>query len=317
MTETAAHARPTLVITRGLPASGKTTWSCQEALNAEPGTVARVSRDEIGRMLHVVRAHHGPTENQITVVERTTIEQLLRAGVPTVIADSCNLRAKYAKALAEIGWRCGAEVRVEDFTDVSLDRCLLRDRARPDDARVGDDVIRGMHTRYLAGRKLPLPAPEPTEPTQLTGQRYEPTLGLPRALLVDVDGTVALHGDRDPYDTSRYHEDTPNWPVINMVRAMHRHHMHRIVFCSGREETYRRVTEAWLHEHVAVEFDFELHMRPAGDTRRDDIVKLELFDKYIRNRFNIVAAVDDRDRVVRAYRDVLGLPVWQVADGNF
>lgn len=61
---------------------------------------------------------------------------------------------------------------------------------------------------------------------------------------------------------------------------------------------------------------WELFMRPAGDTRNDAVVKLELFDQHIRDRYDVLRCYDDRARVVAAWRSI-GLTVFQVADGNF
>ena len=36
---------------------------------------------------------------------------------------------------------------------------------------------------------------------------------LPHAVICDVDGTVALRGDRGPYDYSTVHLDLPNKPI--------------------------------------------------------------------------------------------------------
>lgn len=149
----------------------------------------------------------------------------------------------------------------------------------------------------------------------MTARLYVPNATLPAAVMVAIDGTVALHHDvRDPYDTSRYHLDLPNEPVITAVRAMFLTG-HEVVFCSGRDETYRDVTEAWLDEHVDIP-RAGLFMRQAGDRRRDDVIKLELFDAHIRDQFRITCAFDDRDRVVQAWRGI-GLTVLQVADGAF
>ena len=51
--------------------------------------------------------------------------------------------------------------------------------------------------------------------------RLRPDPDLPPAILVDIDGTVALMGARSPYDWHRVGEDTPNQAVIEAVRAMH------------------------------------------------------------------------------------------------
>jgi len=59
-----------------------------------------------------------------------------------------------------------------------------------------------------------------------------------------------------------------------------------------------------------------LHMRVTGDQRRHAVVKAEIFEREIRDRYRIVGVFDDRDQVVRMWRR-LGLTVFQVAEGNF
>jgi len=294
---------PTLTITRGLPGSGKTTWA-----KAQRGHV-RVNRDDLRRMLHGGPLLTGWAEIQVTLAQRAQVEALLRGGV-NVICDDTNLRPRAVKELAELGSACGARVVVRDFTDVPLDECVTRDAARPEDERVGENTIRDMYRRYLAGRSLPLPVPATPPPPA----PYTPPDGVPEAFLVDVDGTLAVRDGRGPYDESRVSEDLPNPPVIAMVRALHTAG-YRLVLCSGRRESCRADTTAWLAEHVAVPYD-ALLLRPDGDGRKDTIVKTELFDRHVRDRYRVVAVLDDRDQVVRAWR-AMGLTVLQVGEGDF
>lgn len=145
-----------------------------------------------------------------------------------------------------------------------------------------------------------------------TWQPYEPTPGLESVYLVDIDGTVALKGDRDIYDGSKAHLDTPNQPVVSIIRRLQADH--RIIYMTGRSEEHRHVTTQWINKY-RLHHD-ALHMRPIGDNRRDDIVKHELFNAHIRGKYNVAAVFDDRDQVVRLWRD-MGLTCFQVADGNF
>lgn len=300
----------TLTATRGLPASGKTTYARHRLETATPGELVRLNRDDIRAMIHGKGHYIHTTEQQVSTVQHGSIERMLRAGV-SVIVDDTNLRAKNLRTLAEIAWKVGADFEVQDFTDVPLMECLARNAKRTV-GQVPDEVILKMHQKFLAGVKLPLPVPQ--RPEVAAGERYIPDLNQPRAVMVDIDGTVAIHGDRDPYDTTRYHEDTPNTAVIAAVRAMY-DTGHEVVFCSGRDEEFRDVTEKWLMQHVQVSFR-ALYMRPPGDRRRDDIVKLELFDTHIRDSWNVTCVFDDRDRVVEAWRSI-GLTVLQVAPGAF
>jgi predicted kinase len=299
---------PSLTITRGLPGSGKTTWARQQP------HLVRVNRDDLRRMLHGGRVDdpelRGRAERQVTVAHHAAVEGLLRAGAH-VVCDDTNLRGRVVREFAELAAKCRAHFSVRDFTDVPVEECVRRDALRDGDGHVGEDAIRSMHLRYLAGRALPLPLPVIDA---ATGAPYEPPLDAPRAVLVDIDGTVALFNGRSPYDMSRVGEDLPNAPVIAAVRAMHAAG-HVVVFCSGRSDDCRDATAAWLAEHVDVPYA-GLFMRVLGDQRRDSVVKAEIFEKEIRSRFHVVGVFDDRQQVVRMWRS-LGLTVFQVAEGDF
>ncbi|WP_030436291.1 AAA family ATPase [Actinoplanes subtropicus] len=294
-----------LLITRGLPASGKTSF----ARKLQP-RVTRVNRDDLRRMLHGQRLYTQWAEGQVTHAQRAAVEALLRAHAD-VIVDDTNLRNKTVRDWAELAARLGAQFEVHDFTDVPLEECIRRDVSRPADDRVGEEAIRRMHARYLAGRNLPLPIPYiPEIPHRL----YEPDPALPAAVLVDIDGTVALMDDRSPYDWDKVGSDLPNAAVITAVRAMHAAG-NAIIFCSGRDEVCRPETEAWLDLYVGVPYE-ALFMRPEGDGRKDAVVKREIFDRDIRDDWRIVGVFDDRQQVVRMWR-ALGLTVFQVAEGDF
>ncbi|SHN43663.1 LNS2 domain-containing protein [Cryptosporangium aurantiacum] len=138
---------------------------------------------------------------------------------------------------------------------------------------------------------------------------------LPAAVLVDIDGTLAARvTDRSPYDWHRVGEDAPVAAVVTVVRALHAAG-HRIVVVSGRDDECRRQTESWLTHHLDVPYD-ELLMRRARDNRRDAVVKRELYKRHIRDRYDVQFVLDDRDQVVRMWRE-LGLVCFQVAPGNF
>jgi predicted kinase len=295
-----------LLITRGLPASGKTTF----ARKLQPGVV-RVNRDDLRRMLHGRRLFTQWAESQVTHAQRAAVEALLRAHAD-VIVDDTNLRAKTVREWAELAAQHGATFEVHDFTDVPVDECIRRDAERDPVDQVGEEAIRRMHGRYLAGKRLPLAVPwvDPGGP----GEIYRPDPELPAAILVDIDGTVALMDGRSPYDWSKVGSDLPNQQVITAVRAMHAAG-NAIVFCSGRDAVCRPETEAWLDLYVGVPYE-ALFMRPEGDTRKDAVVKREFFETEIRDRWRIAGVFDDRRQVVRMWR-TLGLTVFQVAEGDF
>jgi len=300
----------TLLITRGLPASGKSTWA-RAWVDSERAHRARVNRDDLRTMVDDSVFVPGVTEPRIVAARDAAILALLRKGID-VICDDTNLPQRTARDLLALARRAGADFGVQDFTTVPVDLCIERDAARTDKSPVGETVIRDMHARFLAGRDLPLPWPVEPAFSEPASELYAPVEGTPDTVLVDVDGTVALMGARSPFDETRVHEDRPNEPVIRVVRALAETHW--MVFCSGRTDGCKDATEKWLREHVGVQFD--LFMRPAGDSRKDSVVKRELFDAYIRPFYNVRLVLDDRAQVVAMWRS-LGLTCLAVAEGNF
>ncbi|MFC3504488.1 AAA family ATPase [Micromonospora krabiensis] len=313
MTALAKKAR--LIATRGLPGSGKTT-KAEEWVAVDPVRRARVNRDDLRKMVHngvyIKQGRESAgTEKAIIAARDASIAALLRLGID-VINDDTNLPTRTIRDLRRLAVLAGADFEVWDLTDVPLVACIARDRER--EKPVGDDVIRDMERRFLRGRPYPLPVPDeaPDSPDDVVP--YEPPAGKRRAVIVDIDGTVALMVARSPFDESRVHEDRPNAPVIAAVRAMFLTG-HDIVFCSGRTDGCREATEKWLMENVGLPYA-ALHMRAAGDTRKDAVVKRELFDKHIRHEYRVAGVFDDRQQVVDMWRS-LGLTVFQVAPGDF
>jgi len=134
------------------------------------------------------------------------------------------------------------------------------------------------------------------------------------AIIVDLDGTLALMGDRDPFDYARCGEDVLNEPVHLVVQAYHQQYQRDIIIVSGREDTCRKQTLRWLQRwgipHTA------LYMRKARDYRKDTIVKREIYRARIEPEYAIDFVLDDRNQVVEMWRE-LGLTCFQVAYGDF
>jgi predicted kinase len=304
--------RGVLAVTIGIPGSGKTTKA--EAVLAQqldPGEVVLVSRDDIRQTLHRTADFSDRTESQVTKVQDAAIRAGLEDNAVVFVHDQ-NLRMNYRKKYAKIAQAYGAQYVQIDCTDVPLELCLKRNAQR--DNPVPEEYIRSQYNKFvkpLKGAKMPYPKVVELPPRR---EIYVPNPDKPRVVLVDVDGTVALHGGvRGPYDTSRYHLDKPNQAVIDLVQGIQYEQNTGIVFCSGRHEDFRGVTEEWLYENVRVQFS--LYMRENHGTR-DDVEKLDLFDTYIRDNYYVKFALDDRDRVVKAWRSI-GLTCLQVAPGDF
>jgi predicted kinase len=310
---------PKLTILRGISGSGKSTWARQQ--NA---TV--VSRDAIRDMLFPLHADFpnlyyavpkdqlSENENRVSVVQDSMIAGLLKAG-QDVIVDNTNIEWKYVRALARIGYRHGAEVEVKVF-DVDVIEACRRDDMRfaAGGRSVGHNVISKQHERFKANKSMTLEPVQDVKP-------YTGTPGMPKAFMVDIDGTLAHMGDkRGPFEWHNVGLDDVDETIAMIVRilgssnfALALGHLNVIVM-SGRDEVCREQTEEWLELHGIV-YD-ELFMRPEKDMRPDNIVKAELFDTHVRDNYDVQFVLDDRDQVVEMWRR-MGLKVLQVAEGDF
>lgn len=304
---------PTIHLTTGLPASGKTTHALK-LLAASKGGMRRVNLDDIRAMLD----DHGDgrvwTHKHEATAQRIQEQAVLAAvtGGFDVIVDNTHLTPKMPGRLKSILAGEKVAFEVHDFTDVPLDECLRRDATR--EKPVGEKAIRRLHARHVGATKNGWRLTAEWMSDRPTFAPYVPDLGLPQAVLCDIDGTLALRDGRGPFEFERCGEDLVNEPVAYALSLLSRAG-DQIVLMSGRPDDYRDLTEAWLEKN-GIEYS-ELWMRPSGDFRPDDIVKGELFDAHVRDRYRVRLVLDDRDRVVSLWRRTLGLPCWQVAYGDF
>jgi hypothetical protein len=58
-------------------------------------------------------------------------------------------------------------------------------------------------------------------------------------------------------------------------------------------------------------------MRKNNDQRKDSIIKFELFENHIKDKYYVELVVDDRQQVVDMWRRKLGLTCLQVDYGDF
>ena len=150
---------------------------------------------------------------------------------------------------------------------------------------------------------------------------YKGTPGKPKAVIFDVDGTLAKMNGRGPYDLEKCDTDIIN-PMVVELSKMYGKQGYQIVVVSGRESgteedptKYYRMTRKWVEDIAGVPLVMQCQ-REQGDTRKDDVVKEEIFWKHIAPHFDVKLAIDDRTQVVEMWRRI-GVECWQVASGDF
>lgn len=143
------------------------------------------------------------------------------------------------------------------------------------------------------------------------------------AAIFDLDGTICDNSHRRPMldqpkpDWKRFNaaigDDVVSEPIARLLRVLSADGS-AIVLCSGRDGGFRKLTETWLTFNE-IHYD-ALYMRTAGDSRKDEVVKLELLERIRADGFNPWIVVDDRSRVVAMWRRA-GLTCLQCAEGDF
>lgn len=151
--------------------------------------------------------------------------------------------------------------------------------------------------------------------------------------IFDIDGTIAdlshrlHHIQSDPPNWGAFYaacgDDAPITHILDLASALAGEA--DIVFVTGRSEECRDATIDWLRANLpdggawtwsADDARNDLYMRAAGDHRPDNIVKSELLDRLIADGYRPIMAFEDRDQVVKMWRE-RGIPCAQVAPGDF
>jgi|LakMenE01Jun11ns_1017448.scaffolds.fasta_scaffold9958857_9 hypothetical protein len=141
----------------------------------------------------------------------------------------------------------------------------------------------------------------------------------PFCILIDIDGTLALKGKRDPYDFSKVSEDLLNLIVHDVISAyLSLNPDIEPIFISGRSDICIEDTLEWLFDKCLFlkDSNFQLFMRNNEDYRNDFMVKEEIYLEKIAPYYLVKLIFDDRDSVVKMWRSH-GLTCFQVADGDF
>ncbi len=282
------------IITVGISASGKTTFA---KTLVEQGWVD-INRDWI--RFNVVCpgtdwSNYKFTikrEQDVTVVQEDMVMDAFSKGQNIIISDTNlnpKIRNKWVQSLTDVGY----EVEIKDFP-ITLEEAYNRDTSRANG--VGRDVIYTQYKKWL----------------EYTGRKtYVPNTDMPKAILLDIDGTVAQMEGRSPYEWAKVDTDKPRQFVIDIVKGLS-DQGYVILALSGRDGVCYDETKHWLNTYDVPYF--YLFMREAGDTRKDTVVKEEIFWDLIAEHWNVVGVLDDRPCVLRTWREIGIQNVIAVAD---
>ena len=282
-----------IIMLKGLPASGKSTWA-KEKIN-ENSNYIRINKDDIRES---ITGKWTSKKEKIVISIRNS---LIKTGISlgkNVIIDDTNLNPKHEQSLKTLAQELGVEFEVNDsFLKVPVEECVERDIKR--DKSVGYKVIYKMYYDYLYQ--------DPSKKIVNSSNKKR------RCVICDIDGTLAHnYGGRNIYDLTRVKEDTPDplvCAVLDGLDSTFGIDYLDIIIVSGREDDCRKETEEWLY-HNMIPYK-ALYMRKSGDKRDDAIVKEEIYKEFIEPEYCVLGVIDDRNKVGRMW-EKLGVKVMKV-----
>lgn len=307
-----------VIMTIGLQASGKSTWAKEQA-TLYSDKVRRVNKDDIRNLLGIINWSYDE-EKRVQKIQYELLRTFIKDGF-NVIVDNIHLssssRKDLMKDIKQISIEFDKEIKVESkYFPISLENALERNKNRG--YTVSNEVIVNTFHKYNWNEIVSININKIITPgcdrDDYLTDIYHNNSNLPHAIICDIDGTIAKMTGRNPFEWHSVGEDEPKQNIIDIVNVYYTLGINIIVL-SGRDGSCKSETELWLKKNGVLYHD--LFMRAPNDNRNDAIIKKELFDTHIRNKYHIRFILDDRDRVVDMWRNVLGLTCLQVNYGNF
>jgi predicted kinase len=281
-----------LILTRGIPASGKTYWA--ENFCKENDDFVNINRDDLRIATYNTYNITPKQEKNISEIQINKAIEAIASKKNIIISDT-NLNPKTIQKWEEFAKNNNYALEYMDFFDTDFETCVKRDKKRS--KSVGRDVILQFHNKYIS-------------PTMYKHNNTKNNVEF--VYIFDIDGTLALMKDRSPYEWDKVNQDTLFKDVKRILTLLQQNF--KIIIVSGRDSVCYDLTKKWLIDNGI--YCDNLFMRKNNDTRPDYVVKSEIFMNNIDQQYNVLGVFDDRDCVVKMWRD-FGITCFQVAYGDF
>lgn len=291
-------------ITVGLPASGKSTWAREFATK---NNCIIINNDTIRNQIYQELGHRQWSREIEAKVKEIREQQILtaKAEQKDVIVDNTHMNPWSREQIIDFCKQNGFDVEIVDFTHVPVEECIRRDSLREGHERVGEDIILKMWRKYKTKKAIRvLPDSQET--------------GKPKCLIVDIDGTLAWNNTGRSFYGTNVHQDAVRSFVRDTIEALAKtDKISKVFIFSGREgkpETIKN-TQLWFDTVCKFPFDilhkFQIILRKEGDFRPDAETKMEMYETYVKDRYDVFAVFDDRAQVIRDCWKKLNLPVFR------
>jgi len=307
-----------MVICVGPPGCGKNTWVQQEIQKSKHPAIS-VCLDDFRAMICGGDIHNykfnKKLEELIVNMQEAAIIEAAKNGYSVYVADT-NLNPKTVQRLTRLAKSENMFVETHNFFEAYLKE--FSDQTQPIELAVNKFKKRCKEWNLKRNKSVPESVIDQffekyIVPNYSSIKKYVPNESKPKAILVDLDGTLFHMNDRGPFDYNKVDTDTIDIYVKETIK-LYKDAGYKIILASGRDDSCFDLSAKALAENE-IEYD-QFFMRPTSDQRSDWVVKEEIFYNKIATDYNVCLALDDRDQVVSRYR-AMGIKVYQVQPGNF
>ena len=129
------------------------------------------------------------------------------------------------------------------------------------------------------------------------------------AIIVDLDGTLAILNSRGPFEWENVENDNLNQPIAELM-VMYQKNGYKTIILSGRDEVASEKTIQWLNQNDII-YD-KLYLRPSNNQMSNKDYKRMVFINEIQAKYNVLFILEDLPEVVKMWRDDFDLTVFQI-----
>ena len=139
----------------------------------------------------------------------------------------------------------------------------------------------------------------------------------PKAVIFDIDGVLAEKSpERDYREYDKVDLDKPIQQGFELLNYYYNSKKYELLFISGRKELCREKTIEFIDEKIFMLSEiktlyYNLFMRANADHRPGYKLKKEIYEKHIKDKYDVVAVFDDDKECCRMFKEQ-GLFVFQV-----
>lgn len=302
-----------IIIARGIPGSGKSTWA-RAWVGESPETRIRINNDDIRNMLG---DYWVPSrEDLVSFIKHKSAVAAMGHGYDIVV-DNMNLNPKEINfwetivnshnkdtERVDLGFtKYKYEIEFKDFF-IPVEECIKRDAMRPNP--IGEKTIREIWKKYRHFIQT-------TAVEKYVNNMRAFDLSKPNCVVIDMDSTMCFNMSKRPWygkgSTEMMLDDVPNVNMVKLLQIIHKYCP--VIVCTGRDTSQKEVTKQWLAKYDI--FPTKIYMRQANDFRKGVEIKEELINQIL-EEYNIIAIFEDSEPIVQKLRD-MGLTVLQPNKG--